>query len=55
VFSICVVSFKIFVRKCGKRVFILAMFGNGLDWRKWTGTITNLINVRKKKVRIFCV
>jgi hypothetical protein len=34
VFSICVVSFKIFVRKCGKRVFILAMFGNGLDWEE---------------------
>jgi hypothetical protein len=49
VFSICVVSFKIFIRKCGKRVFILAVFGNGLDWMKWTGTITNLINMRKKK------
>jgi hypothetical protein len=30
------------------------VFGNGLDLRKWTGIIVNLINVRKK-VRIFCI
>jgi hypothetical protein len=28
------------------------VFGNGLDWRKWTGTVTDLIDVRKK-VRMF--
>ena len=26
----------------------MAVFGNGLDLRKWTGTIADLINVRKK-------
>jgi hypothetical protein len=30
------------------------VFGNGLDLRKWTGTVTNLIDA-KKKVRMFCI
>jgi hypothetical protein len=33
----------------------LGVFGNGSDKRKWTGTVTNLIDMRKKKVRIFCM
>jgi hypothetical protein len=31
------------------------MFGKGMDLRKWTGTVINLIDVRKKKVRMFCI
>jgi hypothetical protein len=33
---------------------IKAVFGNGLDLRKWTGIVANLIDV-KKNVRIFCI
>jgi hypothetical protein len=32
----------------------LSDFDNGLDLRKWTGTITYLIDVRKK-VKMFCI
>jgi hypothetical protein len=32
----------------------MAMFGNGLDLRKWTDTIAYLVDVRKK-VRMFCI
>jgi hypothetical protein len=31
----------------------MGVFGNGLDWRKWTGIVIDLIDVRKK-VRMFC-
>ena len=37
----------------------LAVFGNGLDWRKWTGTVVDLIdvkifkNVLYRKVKFF--
>jgi hypothetical protein len=34
---------------------IMAVFGKGLDWKKWIGTVADLINMRKKKVRIFCI
>jgi hypothetical protein len=30
------------------------VFGNGLDLRKWTSTVANLIDA-KKKVRMFCI
>jgi hypothetical protein len=35
-------------------VRMMGVFGNGLDWKKWTGTVADLINVRKK-VRMFCI
>jgi hypothetical protein len=37
------------------------MFGKGMDLRKWAGTVTDLIDVRKKvrmfyiKSKIFCI
>ena len=31
------------------------MFANELDWRKWISTVADLIEVKKKKVRIFCI
>jgi hypothetical protein len=31
-----------------------AVFGNGLDWKKWIDTVTDLIDMRKK-VRMFCI
>ena len=27
---------------------LLSVFGNGLNWRKWTGTVADLIDVKKK-------
>ena len=30
------------------------VFGKGLDWKKWIGTVANLIDMRKK-VRMFCI
>ena len=39
----------------------MAVFGNGLNLRKWTGTVTYLIDVKKKRIfyikrkkEIFC-
>ena len=32
----------------------MAVFGNGLDLRNWTGTVADLINMRKK-VKMFCI
>jgi hypothetical protein len=30
------------------------VFGKGLDWKKWIGTVADLID-RRKKVRMFCI
>jgi hypothetical protein len=35
-------------------MFLKVVFGNGLDWRKWTGTVAYLINMRKK-IKMFCI
>jgi hypothetical protein len=30
------------------------MFGKGMDLKKWTSTVANLIDV-KEKIRMFCI
>jgi hypothetical protein len=32
----------------------MVVFGKGLDWKKWIGTVADLID-RRKKIRMFCI
>jgi hypothetical protein len=32
----------------------MAVFENGLDWKKWIDTVADLIDIRKKVI-MFCI
>jgi hypothetical protein len=35
-------------------VELMVVLGKRLDWKKWIGTVADLID-RRKKVRMFCI